>query len=117
MRRLPAFRVPPDFVGVVQQDGGILQAEASVFAQLALAAAAGAEIRSGEAVRAVEPRAGCVRIMTDRGSIEAGAAIIAAGALVGEPPPAPPPAPRGTREGKGLVWAPPTPLSFSPRRA
>jgi len=78
MRRFPAFRVPHDFVGVVQQDGGILQAEASVFAQLALAAAAGAEIRSGEAVRAVEPRAGCVRIMTDRGSIEAGAAVIAA---------------------------------------
>jgi sarcosine oxidase len=82
MRRFPAFRVPRDFVGVVQPDGGILKAEASVLAQLALAAGAGADIRSGESVRAVEPRAGCVRIVTDRGSIEAGAAIIAAGAWV-----------------------------------
>ena len=82
MRRFPAFRVPRDFVGVVQPDGGILKAEASVLAQLALAAAAGADIRSGESVRAVEPRAGCVRIVTDRGSVEAGAAIIAVGPWV-----------------------------------
>ncbi len=82
MRRFPAFRVPRDFVGVVQPDGGILKAEASLLAQLALAAAAGADIRSGESVRAVEPRAGCVRIVTDRGSVEAGAAIVAVGPWV-----------------------------------
>ncbi len=82
MRRFPAFRVPRDFVGVVQPDGGILKAEASVLAQLALAAAAGADIRSGESVRAVEPRAGCVRVVTDRGSVEAGAAIVAVGPWV-----------------------------------
>src|SRR5260370_4685979 len=72
MRRFPAFRVPHDFVGVVQQDGGILQAEASVFAQLALAAAAGAEIRSGEAGPAVQARAGCARLQTERGRLQAG---------------------------------------------
>ena len=82
MRRFPAFRVPRDFVGVVQPDGGILKAEASLLAQLALAAAAGADIRSGESVRAVEPRAGCVRIVTERGSVEAGAAIVAVGPWV-----------------------------------
>src|SRR5262249_60470763 len=54
--------------------------EASVLGQLGLGAAAGADMHSGESVHAVEPRAGCVRIVTDRGSIEAGAAIIAAGA-------------------------------------
>src|SRR5262249_2287470 len=54
----------------------------AIAAQLALATAAGAEIRTGEAVRAVEPRAGRVRIVTDRGSVEAGAAIVAAGAWV-----------------------------------
>src|SRR5262249_56996357 len=80
MRRFPAFRVPRDFVGVVQPDGGILKAEASVLAQLALAAAAGADIPSRENRHAAQPRAGCVRIVTDRGSIEAGAAVIAAGA-------------------------------------
>src|SRR5262249_34083535 len=41
-----------------------------------------AKIRTGEVVRAVEPRAGGVRIFTDRGSVEAGAAIVAAGAWV-----------------------------------
>jgi len=106
MRRFPAFRVPHDFVGVVQQDGGILQAEASVFAQLALAAAAGAEIRSGEAVRAVEPRVGCVRIVTDRGSIEAGAAIIAAGPWMEALLPALATALRVTRE--VMAWFEPT---------
>src|SRR5262249_2698884 len=85
MRRFPAFRVPCDFVGVVQPDGGILKAEASVLAQLALAAAAGAAgpaIHGGESGHGGEPCAGCGRIVADRGSIEAGAAIIAAGAWV-----------------------------------
>jgi sarcosine oxidase len=82
MRRFPAFRVPPDYVAVVQPDGGVLEVEPAIAAQLALATAAGAEIRTGEVVRAVEPRAGRVRIVTDRGSVEAGAAIVAAGAWV-----------------------------------
>src|SRR5262245_6468784 len=79
MRRFPVFRVPPDYLAVVQPDGGILEAEESIAAQLALAAVEGAEIRSGETVRAVEPRPGHVRIVSDRENIEAGAAIIAAG--------------------------------------
>jgi sarcosine oxidase len=82
MRRFPAFKVPPDYAAVLQPDGGILQAEASIAAQLALATEAGAELHSGETVRAVEPRAGHVRIVTDRGNIDAGAAIIAAGPWV-----------------------------------
>jgi sarcosine oxidase len=79
MRRFPAFRVPADCVGVVQPDGGILSAEAAVRAQLDLAAAAGAELRTGETVAAVEPHGGGARVVTDRGAIEAGAAIVAAG--------------------------------------
>jgi sarcosine oxidase len=82
MRRFPIFRVPPHYVAVLQPDGGILEAEASIAAQLALATEAGAEIHSGESVRAVEPRAGHVRIVTDRGSVEAGAVIMAAGPWV-----------------------------------
>src|SRR5207244_12465085 len=42
MRKFPAFRVPPDFVGVVQPAGGYLDAEPSVEAFFALAQAAGA---------------------------------------------------------------------------
>jgi sarcosine oxidase len=79
MRRFPAFRVPPDYVAVVQPDGGTLEAEGSVAVQLALATAAGADIRHGERVQAVEPLAQHVRILTDRGSIDAGAAIVTVG--------------------------------------
>ena len=80
MRRFPAFRLPQDYVAVLQPDGGFLEAEPSIAAHLALASAAGARIRSGETVRAIEPRAGRVRVITDRGTVEAGAAIVAAGA-------------------------------------
>ncbi len=80
MQRFPAFHVPRDYVAVVQPDGGFLDVEPALAAQLALAAAAGAEIRSGVTVRAIEPRAGAVRIVTDRGAVEAGAAIVTAGA-------------------------------------
>lgn len=79
MRRFPAFRIPAHFVGVLQPDGGYLEAEASIEVLVALARAAGAEIRGGETVRAVEPRAGGVRVTTDTGVIDAGAAIVAAG--------------------------------------
>jgi sarcosine oxidase len=80
MRRFPVFRVPSDYLAVLQPDGGFLAAEPSIAAQLALATGAGAEIRSDEAVRAIESRTSHVRIVTERGVIEAGAAIIAAGA-------------------------------------
>jgi sarcosine oxidase len=80
MRRFPAFRVPQDYVAVLQPDGGFLEAEPSIAAHLALASAAGADIRSSETVRAIEPCVGSVRVITDRGPIEAGAAIVAVGA-------------------------------------
>jgi sarcosine oxidase len=79
MRRFPAFRLPEDFVGVAQPDGGFVLAEPSVLAHVALAQAAGAEVRQGEIVQAVEPRPEGVRVVTDRGAIDAGAAVVAAG--------------------------------------
>jgi sarcosine oxidase len=82
MRRFPAFRIPADCVGVVQPDGGVLAAEAAILAQLDLAQAAGGELRTGETVTAIEVRGGGVRVATDRGTIEAGAAIVAAGPWV-----------------------------------
>jgi sarcosine oxidase len=79
MRRYPAFRLPPHFIAVLQPDGGFLEAEASVHALLALAQAAGADLRTGETVHAIEPYAGGARIVTDRGTIEASVVIVAAG--------------------------------------
>jgi sarcosine oxidase len=79
MRRHPAFALPPDYVAVIQPDGGFVEAEPAIAAQVALATAAGAEIRCGETVQAIEPHAGGVRVVTDRGMLEADTAIIAAG--------------------------------------
>ncbi len=79
MQRFPAFKLPPDYVAVVQPDGGFLEVEPSIQVQLALAAAAGADIRSGESVQAIEPGTDTVRVRTDRGTVEAGAVIVAAG--------------------------------------
>ncbi len=79
MRRFPAFRIPEHFVGVLQADGGWLEAEPAIEAQIDLARASGAELRSGVTVRAIEAGADGVRIVTGHGVIDAGTAIVAAG--------------------------------------
>jgi sarcosine oxidase len=83
MRRHPAFRLPADYVAVAQPDGGILAAESAVLSQIALARAAGAEIRTKTVVRAIEPGPRGIRITTDHDTIEAGTAIVAAGPWLG----------------------------------
>jgi sarcosine oxidase len=80
MRRIPPFHLPPEFIGVVQPDGGFLAAEPAVQAHQKLAQTAGAELRFGEAVLHIEDSSGGVRITTRSGIITAGTAIVAAGA-------------------------------------
>ncbi len=80
MRRFPAFRIPDNYVGVVQPDGGFLDVEPSVAAMIALAQSAGAQVRMEEAVRAIVPSGNGVRIETASGVIDAGMAIVCAGA-------------------------------------
>ena len=82
MRRFPAFRVPAGFVGVFQPEGGFLRAEQAIKAQLALAREAGAQLRIGEEVIAVEPRGTGVRLVTRSGVLDAGCAVVAAGPWV-----------------------------------
>ena len=82
MRRFSAFRIPSDFIGVVQPDGGYLSVEPAIEAQLALAKAAGAQVRTNERVRAMTPQAGGVRVETDASAIEAATVIVAAGSWV-----------------------------------
>jgi sarcosine oxidase len=82
MRRFPAFRVPEGYVGVFQPDGGFLRAEQAIQAQLALAREAGAQLRIGGEVVAVEPRGAGVRVVMRDGVIEAGCAIVTAGPWV-----------------------------------
>ncbi len=82
MRRYPAFRVPSDFVAVVQPDGGVLEAEPALLGLVQLARAGGAVIRTNEAVRAIEPHPGGVRVLTGNDVIETSAVIVTAGARV-----------------------------------
>jgi sarcosine oxidase len=82
MRRFPAFRVPSDFVAVLQPDGGFLEAEPALVGLLALARDAGAIVRTSDAVRAIEPRASGVRVVTNHDPIDARAVIVTAGARV-----------------------------------
>jgi sarcosine oxidase len=79
MRRYPSFKLPSDFVAVLQADGGYLAAAAALNANIRLALAAGATVRTNETVVSVEPLPKGVRIKTDRGEIEADGAIVAAG--------------------------------------
>jgi sarcosine oxidase len=79
MKRFPAFRVPEDFVGVFQPDGGFLRAEPAVAALQELASRSGAELIWNEPVLAVEPHRDGVVVTTGHGEIRAGCAIVAAG--------------------------------------
>jgi len=79
MHRFPAFRLPPQYVSVMQPDGGFVDAEPSIHTMLALARDAGAEVHVRKHIRGIEPYAGGVRIVTDVGTFDAGAAIVAVG--------------------------------------
>jgi sarcosine oxidase len=82
-RRFPAFVVPADYIAVMQPDGGFLEVEPAIAAKLALAAAAGAELRCGVNIRAIEPRGTHVRIITDRGRHDARSAVVTTGPWTG----------------------------------
>jgi sarcosine oxidase len=79
MRRYPAFKLPEDFVALLQRDGGYIEAAAAIAANIRVAVAAGALVRTRETVVAIEPDAKRVRIKTDRDDIEADGVIVAAG--------------------------------------
>jgi sarcosine oxidase len=114
MRRFPAFRLPGDYVGVVQPDGGFLEAEPAIHALIALAKESGAELRTGDTVRAIEPRGGGVRVISDGALIEAGAAVVTAGAWTKSLLPELPASLRATRQ--VMAWfAPRAPALFADR--
>jgi len=80
MRHFPAFRLPRDYVAVLQPDGGYLFAERAIFAFAKLAKHAGADLRTGETIIDIVPHAAGVTIKTDKGSIDAGAVVVTPGA-------------------------------------
>ena len=87
-RRFPAFNVRDDESGYYEPEAGYLRPEACVRAQLGLAATAGAELRTNEAVQGIEQSGGAVEVVTALGKYRADRAIVTAGAGVGDLVPA-----------------------------
>jgi sarcosine oxidase len=79
MKRFSPFRLPDNFVGVLQPDGGFVRAEPAVAALHQLASRSGAELVWNEPALAVKPHRDGVVVTTRRGNIRAGSAIVAAG--------------------------------------
>ncbi|HST66819.1 MAG TPA: N-methyl-L-tryptophan oxidase [Mycobacteriales bacterium] len=82
-RRFPTFRLAPDELALYEQRAGYARPEATVRAQLALAAAAGAELHPHEPVLSWEagPPA---RVVTAAGTYEAGQLVLMPGAWAPE---------------------------------
>ena len=79
-RRFPALRVPEDYMGLYQPDGGFVLSERTIVHHVFAALERGGEVRAREAVREWHDRGGVVRVETSRGSYEAGALVITSGA-------------------------------------
>jgi sarcosine oxidase len=81
--RFPAFDLPQDWDVVFQSEAGALLPEKAVRLFVASAESRGAEVRLTTRVVAVEPVASHVRIVLENGErIEAGSAIVSAGAWI-----------------------------------
>jgi sarcosine oxidase len=115
MTRYPVFRVPDNFITLLQPDGGFLEASVAIQAHVALAQAHGATLHTGEAVQAIEPHNGGVRITTGRRRITASAAIVAAGPWLAKLLPAASLPLRVTRQAFGY-FVPREPALFSAGR-
>jgi len=79
IRRYPAFRLPRDFVGLRQADGGYIEARAALDANIHIAAQSGARILADETVVGIEPRANGVIVTTAREKIPADGLVVCAG--------------------------------------
>jgi sarcosine oxidase len=115
MQRFPAFRVPSHYAGVFQKDGGFLDVNPSIEAFRAHAIADGAEFRDGVTALSIEPTSTGVRVVTDGGTIDAGAAVVTAGAWLKQLLPELPARVRVTRQVLG--WFDPVNASLFSREA
>lgn len=87
--RYPHFTPSEDEIGYFEPGGGYLNPERCISVQLQQARALGSSIQLGVRVSSVERDGTGVRVVTDRGTIQAGQAIVSAGAwasaLLGAP--------------------------------
>jgi sarcosine oxidase len=115
-RRFPAFAFPADWQVVYQPDGGFLRPEHAVATHIRAAAALGAEAHTHCAVASIAETARGVRLTLEDGTqVDAGAAIVSAGAWIGELAPELRPRLKLTRQ--ALAWfAPSNPVLVAPGR-
>jgi sarcosine oxidase len=114
-RRFPAFKVPSDWTGLFQPEGGFLRPELAIRQFVQQAERHGAHIRAGTRVLAIEPFSAGIRVRTESEVIEAGSVIIAAGAWIGDFAPELKPHLKLTRQVLGW-FSPLEPALFTPDR-
>jgi sarcosine oxidase len=78
-RRFPAFRPPPGTAALFEPDAGLVRPERAVLAHLRLAAAAGADLRHGEALTGWTATGTGVSVRTGAATYAAGALVLAPG--------------------------------------
>jgi sarcosine oxidase len=81
--RYPQFELPADQLAVYEADAGFALPEATVAAQLELAAAAGAELRFSTAVEQLEPGRDGVHLVAGGQELHANRVVLATGAWAG----------------------------------
>lgn len=80
MDRYPAFKLPDNYTGIFQPDGGFVKSEKAILGYTALAIDAGADIHPRERVVAFEPTAtGGVKVTTEARTYEAGRLVLSPG--------------------------------------
>jgi sarcosine oxidase len=79
-RRFPAYRLPPDYTGVLERAAGFLYVEECVCAHIDAAAALGAVVRGEEPVRAWKVIGDGVEVTTEKGVYRAAQLVVTAGA-------------------------------------
>ncbi len=115
--RYPGYRLPAAHRAIFQPQGGLIASERAIVAHVALAQAAGADIRAREQVLHWEanPAGEGVTVVTDKAHYRAARLILTAGAWIGEL--APNLAPLAIPERQVLAWLQPLqPERFTPAR-
>ncbi len=82
-RRFPGYRLPGEYMAVLQPQGGFLVPERCISTHVAMAARHGADVHTEEALLGWEATAHGVAVTTSRGRYEAGQLVIAAGSWTG----------------------------------
>ena len=114
-RRFPGFKVPSNWTGLFQPEGGLLRPELAIRTFVQQAEHHGAETRMNTRVLGIEPFGAGIRVRTDAEVIEAGSVIVATGAWIGDFAPELKPHLKITRQVLGW-FSPLEPSLFKPDR-